>query len=611
MSQIYQAIRLKPLKISGIWLPALFVLMTGGILILMLFGILIYQLIYLNLIYPGVSIDGRSVGGMAPLDVITILDDQADQVRSHEITIQAEDRRWTFTGRELGMWLDVQATADKAFAVGRQGTFLVDLLTHVDLMANPRDIAPVIRYDTGPLNQVMAQLAAEIDDPPQNASLLIHPDATVEVSLSQRGRRLHPDATRDAIAAALISRDRQPVAAIVQQVIPTITEGDIDIARRQASNLFSRPLVFRFNDPSDSAEWEIEPATLVEMIDIVETTGPSGAPQVVLEFDQATFTPHFETFAKTINVEPADARFEFDLDTKELTVLQSGHDGRTLDYAMAYQQLETLQESLKQQPAGAVELPIVLTPPAVSSRDIAKLDIKELVSEATTYFKGSSEGRMHNIELSTAQFHGVVIPPGEIFSFNHYLGEVTKENGYDESLIIFGNRTTVGLGGGICQVSTTAFRAAFFGGFELVERWAHGYRVSWYETRSGPGLDATIYSPEVDLRFRNDTDHYLLIQTKTDLEAGTVTFQFYGAPTEREVIVSDPEITNETRHGPPIYEQDASLPKGTVKQIEWAIDGMDVQVTRTVKEEDRIVHEDVITSHYRPWRAIYKVGTAE
>ena len=198
MSQIYHAIRLKPLKISGIWLPALFVLMTGGLLVVMLFGILLYQLIYLNRIYPGVSIDGRRVGGMAPLDAITLLDEQAAQVRSRQITIQAEDQHWTFTAPELGMWLDVQGTADKAYAVGRQGTFLVDLLTQVDLMANPRDIEPVIRYDTGPLNKVMAQLAAEIDDPPQDADLILHPDATVEVSLSQRGRRLHADASQRA-----------------------------------------------------------------------------------------------------------------------------------------------------------------------------------------------------------------------------------------------------------------------------------------------------------------------------------------------------------------------------------------------------------------------------
>jgi vancomycin resistance protein YoaR len=232
-----------------------------------------------------------------------------------------------------------------------------------------------------------------------------------------------------------------------------------------------------------------------------------------------------------------------------------------------------------------------------------------VVSEATSYFKGSSAGRMHNIELAASKFQNVIVPPDTVFSFNRYLGDVSTEEGYDESLIIFGNRTTVGIGGGVCQVSTTAFRAAFFGGFELVERWAHGYRVSWYEINSVPGLDATVYSPSVDFKFRNDTENYILIKTETDLEVGTLTFRFYGTPTGREVIVSEPEQTNMTEAPPPVYEADPLLPTGTVKQVVWENDGGDVTVTRLVKEGETIIHEDEIVSRYRPWQAIFKVGS--
>jgi vancomycin resistance protein YoaR len=203
----------------------------------------------------------------------------------------------------------------------------------------------------------------------------------------------------------------------------------------------------------------------------------------------------------------------------------------------------------------------------------------------------------------------VVVPPGQIFSFNQHLGPVTAEAGFDESAVIFGDRTAVGIGGGVCQVSTTAFRAAFFGGFELIERWAHGYRVSWYEIGSTVGLDATIYTPNVDFKFRNDSGHYLLIQTKTDVGAGTLTFRFYGTPTNREVIVSEPVITNQVKHGPPIYEETPTLPKGIIKQVDWAKDGLDVTITRLVKQGDTILYEDKIISHYQPWQAVYQVGT--
>ena len=208
------------------------------------------------------------------------------------------------------------------------------------------------------------------------------------------------------------------------------------------------------------------------------------------------------------------------------------------------------------------------------------------------------------------KFHGIVVPPGAIFSFNDYLGPVTTETGFEESLIISGDRTAVGIGGGVCQVSTTAFRAALFGGFEITERWAHGYRVSWYETGSGPGMDATIYTPDVDFKFRNDTDHYLLIQTDVDETAGTLSFRFYGTPTGRQVTIEDPVVENVVPHGPAIYQDDPSLPKGTTEQVDWANDGVDVTVRRTVTEGDAVIHQDTFFSRYKPWRARYLIGTA-
>jgi vancomycin resistance protein YoaR len=159
-------------------------------------------------------------------------------------------------------------------------------------------------------------------------------------------------------------------------------------------------------------------------------------------------------------------------------------------------------------------------------------------------------------------------------------------------------------------VSTTAFRAAFFGGFEIVERWAHGYRVSWYEIGGGPGLDATVYSPDVDFKFRNDSQGYLLIQTYVDQAAGTLTFRFYGTPSGRQVTMEGPFEENSVPHGQDIYQEDPTLPKGTTKQVDWPKDGVDVTVRRTVTQGDAVLHQDTFFSRYRPWSAVYLVGTA-
>lgn len=604
MSQITHTIA-KPLKTSssGLWLPTLFVLGTGGLLAIIIFLILGYQLIYLNRTYPGVQVANVNVGGMTQAAMMTAIGQRAPDYLVRRVTIAYGSETWTFTGQELGMQVDVTQTAQAAYAVGRSGHLIVDLLTQLSLLRTSRNIKPVILYDPGPTNQALQALADKLNQAPRDAQLIIHPDARIEVIEPQRGRRIHIEATQALIKAALFENNDQVVNPVVQQILPTIT--DVEAARRQAENLIGQPLIFRFQAEPETTEWRLERAELAGMMDMTETVNDAGKTELSITPNREKFRAYLEPIAATIQREPVEARLEFNPETNQLVVLQESQEGRHLDVEAALEQVMALNNSQTHQ----VELPVVAIPPVVSSKNLDSLGIKELVSEATTYFKGSNEARMHNIALAASKFDGVVVPPGEVFSFNEHLGPVTKEAGFNESLIIQGNRTSVGLGGGICQVSTTVFRVAFFGGYEIVERWAHGYRVGWYETNSVPGLDATVYSPDVDFQFRNDTAYYLLIQTSTDLEAGTVTFRFYSTQTGRDVTVTDPEKSNPVKHGPPIYEEDPTLPTGVTKQVDWAVDGLDVSVKRTVKEGDTVVHQDEIVSHYQPWQAVYKVGT--
>jgi vancomycin resistance protein YoaR len=151
------------------------------------------------------------------------------------------------------------------------------------------------------------------------------------------------------------------------------------------------------------------------------------------------------------------------------------------------------------------------------------------------------------------------------------------------------------------------FRAAFFGGFPIVERWAHAYRVSWYEPPVG--LDATVFSPSVDFKFKNDTENYLLIQTKVDLKAGTLTFSLYGTKPNRTVEMEEPIMENVIPHGPPIYTDDPTLKKGVVKQTDSAHDGADVTIWRKIIVNGQVVKREKFFSRYEPWVARYLVGT--
>lgn len=603
MSPITQPI-VKPLKTSAsLWLPVLFVLATGGLLVIMVFLTLAYQVIYLNRIYPGVSVAGIDVGGLSQAEVMAAIGRRAPDYVARQVTIRYGSDTWTYSGEELGMRVDVATTANAAYDIGRRGDLITDMLTHLSLLRSPRNIEPTILYDTGPTNQLLQDLADKINEMPRDAQLVIHPNARIEVVPAQRGRRMNVEATQPLIESALFANNGQVVIPVVQQVLPAVT--DVEAARQQAENLIGRPLLFRFKGETGITEWRLEREALVGLMDITSKVNDAGKTEYSMTPNREKFAPYVEQIAQAIEREPTDARLEFDPETNQLIVLQESQDGRSLDVEATFEQIMALPN----RQTHLVELPVTTKPALVSSKEPEKLGIRELVNEATTYFKGSNESRMQNIALSASRFNGVVVPPGGVFSFNEHLGEVTKEAGFNESLIIQGNRTSVGLGGGVCQVSTTAFRAAFLGGYEIVERWAHGYRVGWYETQSVPGLDATVYTPDVDFKFRNDTAYHLLIQTVTDLEAGTVTFQFYSTKTGREVTLSEPEMSNPVKHGPPIYENDPTLPRGATKQVDWAVDGLDVLIKRTVKEGDKVIHEDEVFSHYQPWRAVFKVGT--
>jgi vancomycin resistance protein YoaR len=605
MSETTPVVRVRLLGTPALGIGIALAFLIGGLLATLLLGLVVYQLLFLNRVYLGVSAMGIDLGGMTRSQAEVAVADQADYYLNFPVTLRYDDRQWTLTARQAGAALDAAATVDEAFAVGRTGQALDALGEQWQALRQGATLEPVIRYDTGPANMELVRIAQSVDRPVRDAQLLIHSDLSVEAIPAQVGRALDVDATREALHRQAMAGETAPVELVVRETPAAVA--DVEEARRLAQALLSGPLTIRFHAADASGEWQLTPAQLADMVLVTEEARPDGSGRVWLALDQAKWTAYFKGLAAEIDRAPHDARFEFDPAGGALTVLQPSQDGLTLDIPQAL----ALVAALPSQPTHTLDLPVTITRPAVPMEDMNQMGLTDLVAEATTYFKGSAPERVRNISVAASKFHGIVVPPGAIFSFNDYLGPVTAESGFEEGLVIWGDRTAVGIGGGVCQVSTTAFRAAVMGGFEIVERWAHGYRVSWYETGTGPGLDATVYSPDVDFKFRNDTDHFLLIQTAVDADAGTVTFRFYGTPTGRVVKLDKPIEENVVPHGDPVYQDDPTLPKGKTKQVEWPKDGEDVTVRRTVTVGDTVIHQDTFFSRYKPWRATYLVGTGE
>ena len=206
---------------------------------------------------------------------------------------------------------------------------------------------------------------------------------------------------------------------------------------------------------------------------------------------------------------------------------------------------------------------------------------------------------------------GVLGPPAAVVSSNDQGGDFTAEAGSAETLILMDGTTAEGVGGGVCQVSTTLFRAAFWSGLPIVERYAHGYRVAYYEQGNmAPGLDATIYRPIVDLKFRNDTGGWLLIETLAEAGKGRLTFRLYGSQPDREVDMEGPVITNRVPAPPGRVEVDPSLLPGAAETLEYARSGADVTVYRLIRDGDGQETREPFYSHYRPTAKVVAVGPA-
>lgn len=317
-----------------------------------------------------------------------------------------------------------------------------------------------------------------------------------------------------------------------------------------------------------------------------------------------------EPLKSKVAVEPENALFEFE--NGKVRAFRLSKDGQKLDIEKLKENLSNIHAkvfSSEIKPTLAIPLSVEVVKPEVTTEKVNDRGIKELIGSGTSYFRGAVESRTYNVNLAASRVNGALVDPGEIFSFNKALGDVSSLTGYKQAYIIQNGRTVLGDGGGVCQVSTTLFRAILNAGLPVIERNAHAFRVRYYEQDAPPGFDATIFTPDVDLRFKNDTKNSILIQSEVDLNEMRITYYLYGTKDGREVTVSKPVITSQTPPPEPLYQDDPQLPIGTVKQVDWAAWGANVEFSREVKKDNKVIISEKFISNFRPWQAVYLRGT--
>ncbi len=325
------------------------------------------------------------------------------------------------------------------------------------------------------------------------------------------------------------------------------------------------------------------------------------------KYDDQAWEKFLDDLGTDLEIAPQEALFNFQ--DGRVTAFKPSAPGRKIDREKARRDFNNL---LSPPTTGTITLLLLPVEPKVKTEEVNNLGIKELLGEGRSFFRGSIAGRVHNVTLASSRLNGLLIPPGEVFSFNQSLGEVSAKTGYEQAYIIREKRTVLDDGGGVCQVSTTLFRAALASGLPIIERQAHAYRVSYYEQGGfGPGIDATVYDPTVDLKIKNDTPAYVLIQTRADTKNYSLTFAIYGTSDGRTVTLGKPKLIDQTPPPPDLYQDDPTLPKGQVKQVDFAAWGGKASFDWKVVRGEEVLQERTFRSNFAPWQAVYLRGTKE
>jgi vancomycin resistance protein YoaR len=564
-----------------------------------------YQITNDGLIFSGVSVWDTDVSGMTTAQARAALEGKFNYPTESTITFRDGTNIWPISAAELGIHFEVDRTVQAAYEVGRNPNLIESLRQQATAWREGVVISPVIVFDQVSAETYLQKIGTQINHPAVDAVLRLD-GAEVVYAPGQIGRELDIPATMIRLGGLVTQLTSGEVPLVIRENTPEVLNADE--AAQTASNILQADMeVYIENAGSnDAGPWIASRESLAAMLQIERVPSGDGVTDTyAVSLNKDDLRAFLDPLAPELSSDPVNARFIFNDDTRQLEPIADSSEGRALNVPASVDKIAEMAL------LGVHKVPLVfdtIAPEISQTATAADLGITELISSATTYFPGSSENRKTNIRTAASRFHGIVIKPWQEFSFNYYLGDVSVDTGFDEALIIYNGRTIKGVGGGVCQVSTTAFQAAFYAGFPIGQRTPHAYRVGYYEHGEGPGMDATVFSPVVNFTFTNDTPSYLLIETYPDLKGGTLTFKFYSTSDGRTVQKDGPYITNIVPHGPPVYEEDPDIPPGTVKQVDYSADGADVRVHRIVYRNGEVLYEDNFVSKYEPWQAVFQVA---
>ncbi len=517
-------------------------------------------LVFAERLLPGLHVGDTQLYGLSEDDLMGVLERLGSSLLAQTVTVQLADDTADHMIAELGVSLDVKATTKKI--AGR---------SWYQALRGQTTIEPILVVNSRVLNTaVQADFGSHIN-PPQNATLELTPAGGLAVVPSAGGQGV--DLTtfeQDVLSRAYSRAWGEPIDLLLVSASPTVHEAEVVQAQVLADQLLTKGFTLTFGEE----EFTIKPFTIRRLLSFTEVREAANADNTILgvTFDDVELANYLDTtLSPVIDQQAVNARLELSesADTQlRATQFALPEPGQELEGVPTAERIvQALAHGIT-----TAELEVVITEPDVKGiADIEELRITTLLARGESDFAGSPSNRRFNIDIGTSRYHGVLIKPGDEFSFNDLLGPVDGAHGFKQELVIKANLTVPEFGGGLCQVSTTAFRAALRSGLPITERRNHSYAVRYYGT---PGFDATIYPGNTDLRFTNDTPGYLLVQAR--VEGTKLVFEFWGTDDGRQVEIA----------GPSPYDRQ---PDGSVKAT----------LTQTVTRDGQVLIDETFYSRYK------------
>jgi vancomycin resistance protein YoaR len=538
--------------------------------------------------YPGVKIANIEVSGLTREQAREKIKNATER---YIMTLSFNGSKWTSSPDSSVFEID--KTINEAYRFGRRA-MMTDYLGLLSRNINNYPLS-IATGKTDRLEQLIQEIASSVELSPVDPKIELSAKKIV-ISNGVDGTVIDAELLDSQIRIKSSMLDSQSFEIPIKVVERALSNEEIMTLRSRAESLLGDSLSLTLDDQKiDLGEKEL-----------IAFLSTAGGTKLV---DTASVVEYTNGLAQSLDKQPQDARFEFaDGKVKEFA---PGKDGIAVNVGPTVANIEMAIQKLidEEGKTEAVNIAANRTAPKVTTEEVNRLGIKERIGRGESYYAHSIPNRIFNVALASDRINSALVPPGEEVSFNNMVGEVSSATGYRPAYIISGGRTILGDGGGLCQVSTTMFRAAMNAGLPILERWGHAYRVSYYELNSKPGVDATVIAPSKDFRFKNDTPGHILIQTINDPKALHLIIEIYGTSDGRVAEVSEPKVWGITPPLPTIYQDDPTLPAGTMKQVDWSASGAKASFDYKVTRNGEILQEKTFSTTYRAWASVFMKGT--